>query len=74
MNLDEFSKEQLWQLLIDAVHASVMYPSRKAYTRDTILKENTNISPGELAQRLGMTLGEAVVILTELRTDPKFAT
>ena len=35
MNLDEYSKEKLWQLLVEAVHASVMYPTHKAYTRDT---------------------------------------
>ena len=34
MNLDEYTKEKLWQLLVEAVHASVMYPTHKAYTRD----------------------------------------
>jgi hypothetical protein len=66
MNLDEYSKEQLWQLLVEAVHASVMYPTHKAYTRDSILHEKGDVSAIELAKRLGMPLGEALVILSEL--------
>jgi hypothetical protein len=66
MNLDEYSKERLWQLLIQAVHASVMYPTHKAYTRDSILPQKADVSPIELSERLGMPLGEALVILSEL--------
>jgi hypothetical protein len=66
MNLDEVSKEKLWQLLVEAVHASVMYPTHKAYTRDTLLPSKSDISSVELAERLGMPLGEAIVILEEL--------
>jgi hypothetical protein len=66
MNLDEFSKEKLWHLLVEAVHASVMYPTHKAYTRDTLLPSKSDISSVELAERLGMPLGEAIVILEEL--------
>lgn len=68
MNLDEYSKENLWQLLVETVHASVMYPTHKAYIRDTILPQNLNVTANELVERLGMPLGEAVVILSELVT------
>jgi hypothetical protein len=71
VNLGEYSKEKLWQLLVETVHASVMFPTRKAYTRDTILAQQPDISTLELAERLGMTLGEAIVILSELRTENK---
>jgi hypothetical protein len=71
MNLDEYSKEQLWQLLVGAVHLSVMYPTHKAYTRDTMLQQKADISAQELAEDLGMPLGEALVILNELRPDQK---
>jgi hypothetical protein len=71
MKLDEYSKEQLWQLLVDAVHASVMYPTHKAYTRDAILPKQPEVSAAELAERLGMPLGEALVILSELQQDKK---
>jgi hypothetical protein len=66
MNLDDFTKEKLWQLLVESAHASVMYPTHKAYTRDTILPQKADVSAGELAERLGMPLGEAMVILSEL--------
>ena len=71
MNLEEYPKEKLWQLLIEAVHASVMYPTHKAYTRDSILPQKADISASELAERLGMPLGEAMVILSELAQDRK---
>ena len=66
MNLDEYTKERLWQLLVETVHASVMYPTHKAYTRDSILPEKADVSALELAERLGMPFGEALVILSEL--------
>ena len=71
MNLDEYSKEQLWQLLVEAVHASVMYPTHKAYTRDSIMPQKPDIAAVELSERLGMPLGEALVILSELTQERK---
>jgi hypothetical protein len=67
MKVEELTKEQMWQLLVEATHASVMYPSHKAYTRDTILKDSPAILPEELALKLNMPLGEALVILQELQ-------
>lgn len=71
MNLEEYSKEKLWQLLVEAAHASVMYPTHKAYTRDSILPQKADVSANELAERLGMPLGEALVILSELTQEAK---
>lgn len=71
MNLEELTKERLWQLLIETVHAAVMYPTHKAYVRDSILPFTPNISPIELAERLNMTFGEALVILDELLAAKK---
>ena len=71
MNLEEYSKENLWHLLVESVHASVMYPTHKAYTRGTILPRNPEITANELAERLGMPLGEALVILNELTSENK---
>ena len=66
MNLDDYSKEALWKLLVEAVHASVMYPTHKGYARDCVLPQKADVSASELAERLGMPLGEALVILDEL--------
>ena len=73
MNLDDYSKEKLWQLLVEAVHASVMYPTHKAYVRDNILPQKADITANEIAERLGMPLGEAIVILGELSIDRKLS-
>jgi hypothetical protein len=71
MSLEEYTKEKLWTILVETVHASAMYPSRKAYTRDEILREKPEITALELSNRLGMTLGEALVILKELSEERK---
>jgi len=71
MSLEEFMKEKLWPILVETVHVSVMYPSRKAYTRETILREKPDITASELANRLNMSLGEALVILHELAEERK---
>jgi hypothetical protein len=66
MGSEEYVREKLWPILIDTVHTLVMYPNHKAYTRDTILQEKPEIPPDELARRLEISLGEALVILYEL--------
>jgi hypothetical protein len=71
MNLDEYSKERLWQLLVETVHASVMYPTHKAYIRDCIFPQKADVTAVELAERLGMPLGEALVILSEFEQERK---
>ena len=71
LNLDDYSKETLWQLLVESVHSIVMYPYHKAYTKKTILEETPNITPKELAYRLNTSLGEALVILDELTNEQK---
>jgi len=48
-----------------------MYPSHKAYTRDTILPGKADVAPVELAHRLNMPLGEAIIILDELAAERK---
>lgn len=69
MSLEDYNRVELLQILIDTVHALVMYPHHKAYTRDVILQEKPDIDPNELAVRLDMPLGEALVILSELNED-----
>ena len=71
MNLADFTKENLWLMLVDTVHAAVMYPSHKAYVRDVILREKPDVTPLELASRLNMPLGEALVVLDELNVERK---
>lgn len=75
MNLEVYSKEKLWQLLVDAVHASVMYtPPIKPTTATQACPQKKNISAVEPSERLGMPLGEALVILDELTADRQDST
>jgi hypothetical protein len=71
MSLEEYMKEKLWPLLVETVHASVMYPTHKAYTRENILQEKPDITASELANRMSMSLGEALVILYVLAEERK---
>jgi hypothetical protein len=51
----------------------VMFSRHKAYVRDVVLVEQPNVSAEELALKLGISLGESLVILYELqksKTEP----
>jgi hypothetical protein len=74
MTTEDLTKEKLWQILVETVHACVMYPTHKSYTRDSILKQKPDVTAKELASRLNMPLGEALVILCELRPENKSIT
>ena len=69
MSLEEYVSNPLWSVLVETVHAMIMFPHHKAYTRKVILNEQPDITPSELAAKLGIPLGEAMVILYELRKE-----
>jgi hypothetical protein len=64
---DDRSGDPLWPILVETVHSLILYRHHKAYVRDVILQEKPELSPQELALSLGVSLGEAMVILSELR-------
>ena len=67
MSLEEYVNNPLWPLLVETVHAMILYPHHKAYVRDVFLHEQPDATAQELAIKLGIPLGEALVILYELR-------
>ncbi|MEM3641916.1 MAG: hypothetical protein QXH37_08360 [Candidatus Bathyarchaeia archaeon] len=69
MSFEEYLKEKLWPILVETVHALILYPNHKAYVREVVLHEKPDITPAELASRLGIPLGEAIVILYELKNE-----
>jgi hypothetical protein len=71
MSLEEFTKQNLWPILVETVHALVMYPNHKAYTREVILIGKPDTTPKELAAKLSIPTGEALVILYELTKQTK---
>ena len=66
---DEYSSNPIWHILVETAQTLPMYNSHMSYTRDNILPIEPNITPEQLSQRLDMPLGEALVILNELRKD-----
>jgi hypothetical protein len=73
MSLEDCVKEKLWPILVETVHAMVMYPNHKAYTQEVIMQEKPETTPTELASRLKIPLGEALVVLYELAGEKKMA-
>ncbi len=65
----ELERNPLWLILVDTVHALPLYPSHKAYVRDSMIVESQEISAEEASFRLDMPLGEAIVILHELANE-----
>ena len=56
-------------ILIETVHAMVMFPHHKAYARDVVLHEQPEVTSKDLALKLSIPLGEALVILYELKNQ-----
>ncbi len=69
MSRQETTDNPLWPILVETVHAMVMYPNHKAYTRDVALHEQPDIKPTDLAAKVGIPLGEALVIFYELEKE-----
>jgi len=64
-------KEELWDALVETAHALLMYKSHKRYVEETLLKQRPDITAQELAIRLAIPVGEAIVILSETRNSGK---
>ena len=69
MILEDYMSDKMWNILVETVHELVMFTRHKAYVRDSILQEKPDSKPEDLAVRLGIPLGEALVILFELRKE-----
>lgn len=67
MPLEDFTKEQILELLVDTVHSMILYPQHKSYINNLILDDENNREPQLLAARLNITLGEVLIILKELK-------
>jgi hypothetical protein len=65
----ERERNPLWLILVETVHRLPLYPSHKAYLRDTLLLDSPEITVEEISRRLNIPLGEVMVILQELREE-----
>jgi hypothetical protein len=64
--IQDYVHNPVWHILVETVHSMIMYPHHKAYIRDVILHEKPNLTPKVLATKMGIPLGEALVILHEI--------
>jgi len=61
----------LWEILAETARALPMYKHHKRYVEKIVLSEKPRISAKEMALLMGMPLGEAIVILEELKPTLK---
>jgi len=65
--VDKYVDDPLWPILVETVHTIVMYSHHKAYVAKRLLSDEPGITPRQLASKLAISLGEALVILYELQ-------
>jgi hypothetical protein len=65
----DLDKSPLWGILVETVHSLPLYKSHKAYIKEFIIPDKPDAFPEELSERMGMPLGEVIVILDELSRD-----
>ncbi|MEM2143398.1 MAG: hypothetical protein QXS20_04475 [Candidatus Thorarchaeota archaeon] len=66
VDLRKFREDPLWPFLVEAVHRSPLFPNLLQYTREFIVSHEPEITPRDLACRLSISVGEALVILSDL--------
>jgi len=64
------SSEDLWSILVETVKGDVvLFPNLKGYVQGKILPREPDISSKELALRLNISIGTAMVLLSELNSN-----
>ena len=63
IDLSEFKANPLWPILVETTMRSPLYSGLAGYYQDKILPKDPDISPKELASKLSISIGEALVIL-----------
>ncbi len=66
----KYKCDPLWSLLVDVVKALPCFQEHLVHVRDVILPKRPDISAEELSKTLSIPMGEAFVILDELRKFP----
>lgn len=66
MSIDDYVSNPMWRILVDTVHTLPMFTHHKAYVRDVVQTAQPQINAEDLALKLGISLGESLVILYEL--------
>jgi hypothetical protein len=69
IDLSAFKAHPLWSILVETARRSPLYPGLAGYIRDQILPNNPKITARELASKLAISVGEAMVILDASQPD-----
>ncbi len=67
-DLGDIKSNPLWPLLVETTRRNPLYPGLASYLQAHILPEKPDITPRELAGRLAISLGEALVLLDAARS------
>jgi len=65
MDLRNLKSNILWDVLVETARRSPLYSNLTGYIRTEILPRTPNITPRELASKLSISFGEALVILAD---------
>jgi len=63
---ERYKDNPLWLILVETAKALPTYNAHLNYTKNVILRNERDITPEELSQRLNIPLGEALVIVYEV--------
>ena len=69
-DLTGLTNESLWPILVETARRSPLYANLTGYIRDEILPKESEVSVRELASRLSISVGEALVILYDIHKQP----
>ncbi len=67
IDLEDLKKHPLWSILVETAHRNPLFPGVCSYARSNIIPKRPDITPRELASTLSISLGEALVLLDEIR-------
>ncbi len=67
VDLSELKENVLWSVLVDTARRSPLYSGLTGYIKSEILPKHPKISARELATKLSISFGEALVFLADIR-------
>ena len=67
MDFNAIKNEPLWSVLQDTARRIPLYSNFLAYVNEKILPNNPNITARELASKMSISYGEALVLLSDLK-------
>lgn len=67
IDVADFKGHPLWDILVETARRSPFYPGLSGYVRSEIIPKEPDISAKELASRLSISVGEALVLLDDMK-------